>query len=76
MTSLHPFIGLNDKEEPEIFISPFSCYKVSPMHERGKGFPEEVYGKLTEEQAFSALRKLTKYYNAEEEGRTKKRKAA
>jgi hypothetical protein len=46
------------------------------MHERDDSFPAGVKGVIPEEKCVEALHKIRKYYDDNEKGRTKKRKAA
>lgn len=61
--SLFPFIGLDDSGEMSIYISPFKLHKISPMHYRGKPFPEGCEKSISPEKTRDMLKKLCDYFN-------------
>jgi hypothetical protein len=62
---LTPFIGIDSNGKPKIYMSPFSLYRLSPMHLRGVPIPKKVEQLMDgdEDVALDALKLMQKYYN-------------
>ena len=70
--NLYPFVGMDDSGDMHIYMSPFRLHKLSPMHSRGKPFPDGVDRAIEPEQTRELLQKLCDYFNDYDSRKKKK----
>ena len=70
--NLYPFIGLDDFGDMHIYMSPFKLHRLSPMHLRGKPFPDGCDRAISPEKTRDMLQKLCNYYNDYDSRKKKK----
>jgi len=69
---LYPFIGFNEEGELRVHVSPFRLNKLSPMHERGKPFPDGADEVIIPEDVPNVLKEVINYFNDVEKKNKKK----
>jgi hypothetical protein len=73
---MHVFLEIQEGKY-YLRVSPYSAGSPTPMHQRGKPFPESVRGSYEElELATLGLQQLTDYYKCCEEKRVSKKRVA
>ena len=72
--TLHPFVGMDESGDLHIYISPFKLHKLSPMHSRGRPFPDGVDQPIPSEKAEELLKKMHDYFNGYENNKRSKKK--
>jgi hypothetical protein len=70
--NLYPFVGMDDSGDMHIYMSPFRLHKLSPMHSRGKPFPDGVDRAIEPEHTRDLLKKLCDYFNDYDSRKKKK----
>ena len=70
--NLYPFVGMDDSGDMHIYMSPFRLHKLSPMHSRGKPFPDGVDRAIEPKQTRELLQKLCDYFNDYDSRKKKK----
>jgi hypothetical protein len=58
MSELTPYIGIDEHNESQIYVTPFPLNKISPMHLRGKPMPFMN----VKEDPIETLRSVREYY--------------